>query len=404
MRNNQWIPLRAYDDTCPVPASYELDTARNRIYLPSPQLFDSPGGDVIEFGPFDLAIPNKLSFWIDVDVPVFAAEILIEGERYPKPVWADQQHQSSEAVLVSLQGAVQSTITWVTISRIVVRGLPATGRIRCWQIPVAVPAVADSDRPFAHHNFRYVRFPRYWQIANNLLQEMYMEDNLGGLAYAQSYGLQAPLTDVAVEPYTWGAVAVGGTKVYYFDRRQPVPSNLAAAALKQEPLYGLECVYDQTKPVRSVAVIPVAYGGASLMQRWRYVVQQPDNQLFALLPNGAYAPYSGGAGWQIGTPTAVSMPLVQTGTYVISIECLDQNGALTYDSFPYPNLAFSPTVFDLSALVPDLQGVAYDSLQQLWLWTGTYLVPVVPRYDSYVIDTDTRSLYLTDAFDQIQYA
>jgi hypothetical protein len=98
------------------------------------------------------------------------------------------------------------------------------------------------------------------------------------------------------------------------------------------------------------------------------------------------------------------MPLVQTGTYVISIECLDQNGALTYDSFPYPNLAFSPTVFDLSALVPDLQGVAYDSLQQLWLWTGTYLVPVVPRYDSYVIDTDTRSLYLTDAFDQIQYA
>jgi hypothetical protein len=410
MGPNGWVTLNPYDDSLPTPSGYQLDPERSSVYLPAPVLFDviAPTVDTVQtLGPYTLKVPNQLTFWIDVDIPMFSVEILITGQQYPMPAWADQQQATSETLTVSLQGSVKTRTVWASVQQITVRGLPVGGRIRGWQMPFNLPAVADSVRPFSHHSFRYQLFPRYWQIVSdsNLLMETYMEDNLAGLAYAQSYAMQVPFSDIAVESNTWGAVASSGASLYYFDRRTPLPGSLDTTALTQEPLYGLECCYDQMRPgsARFLSISPVAYGGSGSMVRWRYLVTDPMGNLNVILPDGTYGIYSGRSGWQIGAPVHVSIPLVYPGTYVIVMECLDTSGNLTRDGFPYPNLQTTATAYDLSALVPSIQGVTFDAFQQLWIWTGSFAIPLQPIYNGYVLDTASHTLFLTDRFSQVQY-
>src|SRR5208282_3413825 len=86
---------------------------------------------------------------------------------------------------------------------------------------------------------------------------------------------------------------------------------------------------------------------------WRYVQQDPSGVVTAIDSTGAFLSYSGGAGWSPGDPSAISVPLLLNGTYVFSLECLDDAGNVTVDHFPYPNQALNTvTTLDLSALMP----------------------------------------------------
>jgi hypothetical protein len=85
------------------------------------------------------------------------------------------------------------------------------------------------------------------------------------------------------------------------------------------------------------------------------------------------------------------------------MECLDDQSQRSHDSVPYANLAVTGQTYDLSAVVPAIQGLAFDSRENLWVWTGESLVPLRPRYDGYILDATTRTLYVTDAFDAVRY-
>lgn len=415
-RGSQQVTLSPYDDRLPIPSWYEEDLTRTRTPLSDPLLFDITGtGDTLtqvwniqSQGPFNLAIPNRLTFWVEnVGDTTLYLNIFVEGDEYPKPVWVDQQSGASETVTRSSEGQFSSQNIWQNISTVTVRGLPAGARLRCWQMPFNLPAVLDVARPFTHAGYRDTFFDRYWMISpeQNLLEEMFMMDNYSALEYVQSYAMNVPLNAICVEPQTWGLLGASGSTLLYWDRRTPLPNQLTVTALNQEPLCGVDVSYDITKPgaVRSILIRPVPYIPDNIAQ-WRYLVQDPDGIVFVLLPDGSYVNYSGGAGWQDGELPTLSLPLVKTGTYVITIECLGEDKTVTADSFPYPNFA-TPVdhVYDLSALLPGIQGIAYDSLQQLWVWTGDYAVPLRPHYDGYLLEADSRILYLTDTYDSVQY-
>jgi hypothetical protein len=161
-----------------------------------------------------------------------------------------------------------------------------------------------------------------------------------------------------------------------------------------EPLYGLNVKYNisQPGPTRYATLLPVPYGSASTMSTWRYLVMTPDGNYQALLPDGTLIAYSGGAGWQEGTlvpPVPVSVALTMIGTYVF---------------VPYPNLATpAGNTYDLSSIVPAIQGIAYDVMGRLWVWTGTNAVAIKPRYDGYILDPNSLAIYLTDTYDSVSF-
>ena len=409
--------LKPYDDRLPVPSAMLEDTARSRVAFTSPILFDITGTgdatnlvwDMHDVGPFALAVPNRLTFWAEgIEGNHMALDIFVQGDQFPKPVWASQQTGASETISQADEGIFTGAKIWQNVTSMVIRGLDAGVRLRCWQLPVNVPAVLDADRPYTHPVFRDVLFDRYWAISarENLLKELFMMDNFSTLEYAQSYAMSVPFNALCVEPHTWGMFAASGANVTYFDRREPLPLKLNVTAMTLEPLYGLDVCYDvvHNGAVRYVALRPVDYGGASNLSHWRYLIEDPQCNDFVLMPDGSLAAYTGAAGWQGGKPIPLSIPLVQTGTYVITIECMGMDGVLTADNFPYPNFA-APTgaSFDLSGILPGIQGLAFDALEQLWAWTGDYLVPLKVRYDAYLLDAANRMLYLTDTYDTVQY-
>jgi hypothetical protein len=418
-----WVPLTPFDDRLPMPTGYVLDETRERVALSDPVVFDVTGSgdaqvqvwDVKTVGPCALEIPNRLTFYVDGvgTIPLFLS-VLIEGETYPVPVWMRDRHTTNETLVRLREGCFITTKTWSAVSRMVVRGLPAGVRLRCWKMPFTLPAVPDAARPCFQTAFRGVPFDRYWMLSSdeNLLKEMFLLDNFSGLEVATTYALPGVLSAVAVEPQTWGLLVGGGTQLFYVDRREPLPDRLDVTGLTLEPLYGLDCQYNFTRPgaVRYLYIRPVPYGRASRMRLWRYLVEEPaatdgtPGALHVLLPDGSFTEYSGGAGWQRGTPVAVNLPLAKFGTYVITMECLDEQSQVSHDSFPYLNLALTGSSFDLADLVPEIKGIAFDNRENLWVWTGDFAVPLRPRYDNYVLDAGARMLYVTGVFDQISYA
>jgi len=417
---SQNIAVQPYDDRLPVPAGYIADPSQTQVAMANPVLFDVTGtGDETAsiwnpqtFGPFSLPIPNILTFWLEgVQGSQMALNIFVQGEEYPLPVWADQQEGASETITSSDEGLFTGIKIWQNISSIIVRGLPAGVRLRCWQMPFNFPAVPDATRPYTHPLFRDVLFDRYWLLSTseNLLKELYMMDNFSTLEYVQSYSMTAPLGAIAVEPNTWGILGASGTSLFYWDRREPLPGQLSAPAMTTEPLYGLNVKYDISLPgsTRSVVLLPVPYGSASTMSTWRYLVMTPDGNFQALLPNGTLIAYSGGVGWQEGAlipPAPVSLALTMTGTYVFILECMGSGPTATADEVPYPNLA-TPigNTYDLSSIVPAIQGIAYDVMGRLWVWTGSNAVAIKPRYDGYILDPNSLAIYLTDTYDSVSF-
>jgi hypothetical protein len=112
--------------------------------------------------------------------------------------------------------------------------------------------------------------------------------------------------------------------------------------------------------------------------------------------------YSGSAGWQSGTlstPAPVSLALTMIGTYVLMLECMGNGQTAIADEVPYPNLA-TPVIntYDLSSIVPAIQGIAYDVMGRLWVWTGSNA-----RYDGYILDPNSLAIYLTDTYDSVSF-
>jgi hypothetical protein len=400
------VTLTPYDDTLPVPARVELGES---VPLTDPILFTAIGtGDpqaqvytVQSVTPGDLPIPNRLTFWVDqIGLNGMSLTLTIIGEIVPRPAWIAERKKTTEVVLIGGEGVTYSRNRWITIDSIAIRGLPLGVRLRAWSMPFALPAEPDPYRPYTTPQDRDVLFARYWQISNdeNLLYEMYEADGFTGLEPAYSYSILEPLADIAVEPFTYGLYAASQTSLYYIDRREVMP-DLKSTGLSVEPLFGLQVVPDSTKsgPTRYVQLSGIAYGNANKILQYRYTV----NGVHSILPNGALGPTN--AGWRSGHPETVSFAMLNTGDYIFQLEMQDTDGNTTIDSVPYKNAAFAALKkIDISELVDNVAGIAFDSYGQLWIWTGSFAFPVIIHYDGYVFDSNTRELFITDKYDSLQ--
>ena len=87
------------------------------------------------------------------------------------------------------------------------------------------------------------------------------------------------------------------------------------------------------------------------------------------------------------------------------MECIDQTGHRNDDRFPYLHASLSPMMaLDTSRVAPTVAGVMFDSRERLWIWTGDLLIPARLRYDAYVYDTDSNSIFLTDSYEEVSIA
>jgi hypothetical protein len=415
------VIIPPYDDRLPTPTSYGLDIERTTTGLTTPILFEVTGsGDPVTqiwnvqtLGSYALAIPNKLSFWAEnVGGNNMSVDVFIQGSVYPASVFLDQQIVSSETLNIINEGYIESVLVWQDISSIVVRGLPAGVKLKCFQIPVGLPGIPDKDRPYTNSTYRDDFFDRYWVVdrERSLLKEMYMMDNFSTLEYIQSYAIPYNFSSFAPEPNTWGGVGSFGTNLIYVDRREPLPSNLNSTAITSSPMYGLDVYYDilESRGLnRSVVLIPKPYGNSENMLRWRYIRKDPAGNVLIINPEGTTVSYTGNAGWQEGNlPNTLRNELSLMGTYVFTLECFGSDGTISEASFPYPNLQLPlERVFNLSNITANIiRAVFFDHSKQLWVWDGLNIIPIRPIYNYYLLDIDNKTLYFTNQYTEVVYS
>ena len=414
VKNGVTTNISLYDDTLPIPAGYQIDPNRSSIQLANPILttFSGSAELVILSNPININLPvvNRVGFWLDCEgVSLLSVSIRVYGVKYPVSPWQINEIVETEVVNLSGLGYAETLSAWSYIDHIVVRNLPVGATLNCYSMNFGLPASRDVQRSATIPGFIDQTFDKYWEVKSdeNLLQESYLLDNLSGLVYYQSYNLSQAVSCVAVEPNTWGGILGSGTSLSYFDRRELMP-NLAGTGLTQEPCYGLDVFYDVSRPGsgRNVIIRPVPYANASLVNQFRFVVQLPNGNTHVLLPNGSYLPYGSNVGWQSGTPTTLTLPLIHIGLYTITLQCVDTNGGNTSDVFPYQNFDLADvvkTTFDVSNLVVNIEGICYDFLGNLWIYDGLWAVPLIPFYNGYLLDPVGRNIYLTDNFSQVTY-
>jgi hypothetical protein len=406
LSNGKQIALIPYDDTLPTPTRISQDPVVQPVALSNPQLINVVGtGIPLTFSPGVLPLPNKLTFQIvGMGAVTSVISISIMGELDPPAVWPQDIKTNNEILNISDDGFYQTNSIWSSVSGIDIHGLPSGCGLICWVLPVNLPAVGDTDRPFTHFAYRGITFPRYWQLNNFLLQEVYQRNRFSGYEIHQTYRLSSLMTDVAVEPNTNGLFLTDGSHLFYMDRRQPLPDNLFETGLTQEPLYGINVWYNSLKPGinRYAHIEPTAMAQASTCNQYRYVVEDPLGNVFVLSPSGILQEYTGATGWQVGYPVPADLPLTTVGTYLITLEMLGTFNAKTTDTFAYGNFnTLVRSTVNLSSLVPQIKGIAFDAYNKLWVWTGSYAVPLKISYDAYVWDADTRTIYCTDQYTQL---
>lgn len=414
--------LNPYDDTLPVPTRIEVD-ADGAIAISNPILFTLIGsGDpqaqmytVQYVAPGTFPIPNQLTLWVDqpgLNTP--QVELTITGETAPQPAWIAERRKTIEVVKITGEGHAVTRNRWAVIDKIAVRGLPLGTRLRGWSMPFALPATPDDARPYSTPEDRDILFPRYWQISNSeeLLKELYRAGGFTGLETVNTYSLNNDLIDVAVEPNTNGLYAVSANTLYYADRREFMPDT-SLTGIPAEPMYGLQVAYDITKSgtIRYVTLSGVPYAAAENVAQYRYLVgidtsiseSIGGNAAFtnSILPDGSLGPLN--FGWRGGPPQPISFPMLNIGDYQFRLECQDSSGTLTYDVVPWHNAMFMPLAsLDLSNLIDVVAGLAFDSYGTLWIWNGSFAIPVTIHYDGYVYDPDTKKIFLTDSYDSVQ--
>lgn len=407
--------LSVYDDMLPVPSRVEVDPDVTNVAISSPQVFDVVGGGdplsqvyAVQYAvPGDFPISNKLTLWLDqVGANTVSITITITGQTAPIPAWVFERRTTTEVLTISQEGVAYSRNRWASISSIAIRNLPVGVRLRGWSMPFNLPAAPDPGRPYATPDDRDVLYGRYWQIDNNngRLNEMYDAGAFTGLEAINSYSIAGIMVDVAVEPYSNGMYVASANTLYYGDRRE-YQADLSETGLMSEPLYGLQVVPDITKigPTRYVILSGVPYAKSVNAYNYRYTVLASDSLsvLYSILPDGSLGPVN--AGWRRGSPQPVSFALVNPGDYEFRLEMQDTNGATTYDVVPYRNAAFTPLkTIDMSSLVDNIVGLAFDSYGQLWAWNGSFAIPIKVHYDGYVFDADSKTIFVTEQFDSLQ--
>lgn len=428
------VGLVPYDDTLPIPTRFEVGS--NPIPLGSPLLFDIIGtvstnthflgteefitvesnynlggygeqfygGEFQSGSPGKLPIPNCLTFSVsNMGTQTSIISIRITGEPDPPAVWYQDVQSRTETIIVSDDGIYTTDAIWSSINQVAISGLPTGCEVKCWTIPFNLSSVPDISRPYSHSAYRDVLFPRSWQLSGFILQETYKRNRFSGPEIANPYLLPSTMIDVAVEPNTNGLFLVDNQNLYYMDRRTPLP-NLEGSGLWKEPLFGLNVWYDSTKPGsnRWVCIQPVPYSKAKQCTQYRYLVKDPNGNNFVINPNGGLAVDNGYTGWQKGSPTNINFPLILSGTYIFKLELMDQSNNKTYDIFPYGNWPVNIlSKLDLTELLPSVAGIAFDAYEQLWIWTGSFAVQLKLNYDAYIFVPSTRTIYLTDQYDQI---
>lgn len=398
-----WQALRKYDDRLPIPQRVTLDSSRSAIPLSSPELFNVLGdGGPVRIGPIPLPLPARIHLWLEQsgDIVPFVS-VSVDGLRHPASAWFADRQSQQEKVSQLGDGYFATKFVWEKIDEIRVLNLPQGARLKAYVLGLGMPSVPDLDRPFTHPAYRDVQFPRFWSIDNLRLKEVYWSSQFAGFEYIQSYLASSPLHGVVVEPNTWGLVGVTRNRLQYFDRRERMPERLDRTGITEEPLYGLEVVYEISRPGPNcfVRLQPIPYARASEVTFHRYVVEDPDGRVSILDEQGSFSAYTGTAGWRRGAPKPLVVLLAKTGTYEITLELRDQQESVTRDVFPYPNLALTPVAdLELSEIVPEAKGVAFDHRQQPWIWTGSVLVPIRLHSDAYLFDGEHRTIYLTDPY------
>lgn len=401
------VTLTAYDDTLPVPTRIYQDSSIPAVALSNPQLINVTGDGVTPFNlsPGVLPLPNAILFTVHGMGSVTTAfSVSITGYLNPPAIWPQDIKTRNEVLVISDDGFYQTDSVWYSISNISITGLPAGCQLIGYVLGVQLPAEQDTDRPFTHPAYRGVTFPRFWQLDDVTLKEVYKRNRFSGYETYQTYQLPTTMVDCAVEPNTNGLFLTDGTNLIYVDRRTPMPANLLETGHTSEPAYTINVWYDYNQPgdTKYAYISPVAMAQASTVTQWRYVVEDPNGNLYVLLPNGILQQYSGTGGWNDGYPTPVAFPLTVIGTWLISLETLGTYNAKTTDTFPFGNFtAQVKTTISLAAVVPSIQGIAFDSYDKLWAWTGQFAIPLKISYDAYVWDPSTRTIYATDDYSSV---
>lgn len=400
------VTLDVYDDTLPVPTRMIQDPVVPAAILSNPQLINITGNGMPQtFSLGTLPLPNSLLFQISgMGTTLTSITISITGELDPPAVWPKDIQTKNEVLIVSDDGYYETDSVWNSVASIEVSGLPNDCQFICYILPLNLQAVADTDRPFVHFAYRGISFPRYWQLNDLLLLEAYQRNRFAGYDTFQAYHLPTHMLDLAVEPNTSGLFLTDGTNLYYVDRRTPMPTNLLETATVSEPAYGINVWYDysQSQDTTFAYVSPQAYVGAASVIQYRYIVEDPNNNFYILTPAGVLQQYGNGiGGWNPGAPAATSFPLTVVGTYLITLETMG-GGNSWADTHPFGNFALNTkAVIDLSTVVPNIQGIAFDAYDKLWVWTGQFAIPIKISYDAYVWDASTRTIYATDLYTSI---
>lgn len=408
--------LSLYDDTLPIPSRVEVDP-RGPVSMPNPLLFTVVGiGDdltqtyaVQYINPGSFPVPNKLTVWLDqVGGNLLNVILTITGIVAPQPAWVAERVTTTEVLTLTSEGMGLSTNRWASISKIAIRNLPVGVQLRGWSMPFNMPACLDPGRPYSIPDDRDITYSRYWQIdqTNSLLHETYMVGNFTGLEDINTYAISDIMVDVAVEPYTSGMYLASNGRLYYVDRREYQP-DLTFTGLTVEPLYGLQVTTDliKTGSTRYVILSAQPYANFGQIFNYRYTVIMGGSAslmvLYSILPDGSLGPAD--AGWRQGTPKDVSFALTSPGDYEFRLEMQDINGTTYFDVVPWRNFELSPLkTIDMSSLVDGIQGLAFDSYGQLWVWNGSYAIPLKLHYDGYVFDADTSTIFVTEPFDSLQ--
>jgi hypothetical protein len=409
MIDSSLVTLNPYDDIAPVPAWIEENTLLESTALINPSILSLSGIGITQPGEVGwatqyvnnpvLPIAGRINFWLSgTGFNQVSVTVRITGQRNPQSAWANKQQVTSETLTMNQLGFMSSKFSWAVITQIQVSGL-AVGLALSGQVGTyGLAMIPDFSRPYTDPTARGTTYNRYWTYADGLLQEQYLASTFQGFQYIQSYAC-APISAIAIEPNTYGMFLAQGTTLLYVDRREPLPSNLNAPALTTEPYYGvsIEIDQDQPGPLRYIVISPVPYAQAASASQYRYLIQTPQGITYALTPDGVYATYTQSAGWRRGAPVTLTIPLAQTGTYVITLQCLGPGNSMLQDSMPYPNLALSPLgSYDLSSIVSNIQGLSFDERGRLWVWDGENITALAIHYGAYLLDSPTQAIYLTD--------
>lgn len=401
----RWKMLSQYDDFLPVPSGVQI--AGDPVPCRSLIVYELAGDGLKQESMVGkLAFPNRLYLRIDNlgqgDVEV---KVQIEGKTYPTTISLAGQPKTSEILVLSEENVAVTRYAWDTIDRINVWGLPAGATLRVAIAPAAFGLELEAARPVAHSAYRGMDLQRYWKLRGTHLDESVFMNRFAKFETLQSYLCSPAWSAFALEPNTYGIYGLSGSNLVYADRREAWPTNLKQSAMYAEPYYNLNVVYQDTESVteRRVELQPIQNSRSGDCYRFRFTIEYPNGASFAVGLNGELIRLAAGAGWRSGTPKPVSIALPESGSYRFTLDSSSTNGDFAQDIVVYENPQVTHLwTADLSALVPEVYALVFDRYQRLWIWTGESMIPLRLTYDNYLFDPDTKSLYLTNSYEQVE--